>query len=58
MNRFGWHAVIFRIAGWNIPLKKEIMKMNCVEFLDNLSMEIEIEDYKEEIMKKQQNRLH
>lgn len=32
--------------------------MNVVDFLNTLSMEIELEDYKEELNRKQQNRLH
>jgi hypothetical protein len=58
INRWGWQLVIFRICGWNLAQEREILNMNCQDFLNRLSMELEIEDYKESIQKKQQNRLH
>jgi hypothetical protein len=58
IGRWGWQLVLFRICGWNLAQRREILNMATIQFLNMLSMEIEYNDYQEELQKKAQNRLH
>jgi hypothetical protein len=49
---------IFNICGWNLQQRRDILNMATIDFLNNLSMEMELNDYRKELQKKAQNRLH